>query len=194
MKLALLLALLPLTALADRVSYELDPEHTFVHFEVLHFDTSTLRGRFGPVTGEVQIDRAAGSGALSLRIATAGVSTGLAVLDSRLRRDDLLATEAFPEAYFVATRFRFAGDTLAEVRGEFTLRGMSQPLSLTAVRYGCRREGATGEVCGGDFEAEIKRSEFGASFGLPFVGDRVRLHIQAEGRRREAPAASPPLR
>ena len=31
------------------VTYQLDPDHTFATFEVLHFGTSTLRGRIGPM-------------------------------------------------------------------------------------------------------------------------------------------------
>jgi polyisoprenoid-binding protein YceI len=31
--------------LASPVVYALDPDHSVVHFEVLHFGTSTLRGR-----------------------------------------------------------------------------------------------------------------------------------------------------
>jgi len=30
-------------------------------------------------------------------------------------------------------------------------------------------------------DGELERSEFGSSFGLPFVGDRVRLLIDIEG-------------
>ena len=51
-----------------------------------------------------------------------------------------------------------------------------------AVRFDCymnplfRRE-----VCGGDFEGRLRRSEFGMSFGLPFVADEVLLKVQAEG-------------
>ena len=37
--------------------------------------------------------------------------------------------------------------------------------------------------CGGDFEGEILRSEFGPAFGRPFNGERVRLIVQVEGRR-----------
>jgi polyisoprenoid-binding protein YceI len=37
------------------------------------------------------------------------------------------------------------------------------------------------EVCGGDFVAEILRSDYGSTFGLPFVGDKVRLLISVEG-------------
>lgn len=173
-------------ARAEPLNYRFDPAHTFVHFEVLHFGTSTLRGRFGPIEGDVTLDRAAGRGELSLRIPTTTLSTGLRFLDARLREPDLLATEAHPEAYFVASRFRFDGERLAEVRGEFTLRGVSQPLSLNALRFSCRQDLSDSqafEVCGGDFEAEILRGEFGMSFGLPLVANRVRLQIQVEGRR-----------
>ena len=75
---------------------------------------------------------------------------------------------------------------LLEVRGEFTLRGVKQPLTLRATRFACeQREMLQREVCGGDFEAEVERSAFGAVFGLPFVADRVRIVIQAEGVRQE---------
>jgi polyisoprenoid-binding protein YceI len=178
-----LAALAALPVAAEPVTYTLDPEHSFVHFEVQHFGTSTSRGRLGPVVGEVMLDRAAGQGALALRIATASVDTGLPVFNARLRQGDLLASEAYPEAYFVARNFRFEGERLAEVRGEFTLRGTSQPLSLHAQRFACRAAEA-GEVCGGDFVGEVLRSDFGATFGLPLVGDRVRLVVQVEGRRR----------
>ena len=163
--------------------YALDPEHTFVHFEVQHFGTSTARGRFGPVTGDVTLDRALGHGELGLRITTASVDTGIAVFNARLRQADLLASTEYPEAFFVARNFRLDGDRVAEVRGEFTFRGISQPLSLRVRHFACRQDGSV-EVCGGDFEGEVLRSEFGATFGLPFIGDRVRLIVQVEGRRR----------
>ena len=180
-------------ALAAPAVYDLDPAHSFVHFEVLHFGTATLRGRFGPVQGTVTLDAAEGRGAgtgtgtgeIGLRIPTAGVDTGLKILDARLRQSDLLSSEAHPEVFFVASRLRWDGPRLAEVRGEFTFRGISQPLSLTALHYACRQDTRLQrEVCGGDFEAHFNRGDFGASFGLPFVADRVRLVIQVEGVRR----------
>lgn len=174
------------TARAQALSYTLDPAHSWVHFEVLHFNTSTIRGRIGPVNGTVLLDPAAGSGEVRLAVPTATVSTGIAFFDSRLRQDDLLASTAFPEAYFVATRFSFNRGQVASLRGEFTWRGVSQPLQLNALRYACRRDEAStppAEVCGGDFEGEVLRSDYGASFGLPLVGNRVRLLVQVEGRR-----------
>ena len=46
---ALLLCAGAAPAHAEPVDYALDPAHSFVHFELLHFGTSTIRGRFGPL-------------------------------------------------------------------------------------------------------------------------------------------------
>jgi polyisoprenoid-binding protein YceI len=153
-----------------------------VHFEVLHFGASTLRGRFGPLNGEIALDRAARTGRVQVVVPTAAVSTGLPVLDARLREPDMLSAEAHPQAYFIAERFDFdAQGNVTSVRGEFTLRGSSQPLTLKAQRFRCysnplfRRE-----VCGGDFEGELVRSTFGITHSLPFVADKVRLLVQVE--------------
>jgi len=179
-------------AWAAPATYTLDPAHSWVTFEIRHFGTSTSRGRFGPVQGSVTLDPVSGTGTLGLRISTTTLSTGIPFFDARIRQADLLDTGGNPEAYFVASRFRFENGRLAEVRGEFTLRGVSQPLSLFAQNYACRAPAAaetageptgTTEICGGDFTAEFKRSDFGITFGLPFVADTVRLVIQVEGRR-----------
>ena len=169
-------------SVAGPLTYQLDPDHTFVTFEVLHFGTSTLRGRIGPVTGEVTVDRAARAGDLRLRIPVTTLETGLPVLDARLRKPDLLATAEYPEAYFVATRFQFdAAGGVKEVRGEFTLRGVGQPLSLVARSFACRHDKRLSkDVCGGDFEANLPRGQFGITYGEPFIGDVVHLRVQVE--------------
>lgn len=172
----------PGLAQAEPAVYLIDAEHSFVYFEVLHFGTSTLRGRFGALDGHVELDRAAGRGAVSLRIDPAAVDTGMPAFDARLRQGDLLATEAHPRAYFVATNFSFEGPKVSAVRGELTLRGISQGLELRALRFGCHTHPLLQrEVCGGDFEGELRRGDFGASFGMPFVANRVRLLVQVEG-------------
>jgi polyisoprenoid-binding protein YceI len=186
-RLASLAALAAGVVHAAPMEYRLDPTHSFVSFELLHFDTSTLRGRVGPLSGEVTLDREARRGRVQVVVDTAQASTGVAVLDARLREPDMLAVAAHPKAYFVAERFEFdAAGAVASVRGEFTLRGQGQPLTFTARRFRCytsplfRRE-----VCGGDFEAELVRSSFGITHSLPFVSDVVRLKLQVEAIRAE---------
>jgi polyisoprenoid-binding protein YceI len=176
-----LAALAHAAAFAAPATYRFDPNHSFVTFELQHFGTSTLRGRFGPLQGTAVLDPVARTGQVWLRVPTAAVSTGVAPLDHRLHEADMLASSENPEAFFVAERFAFDGPTLREVRGEFTLRGVSRPLSLRALRFRCGpHPQLPREVCGGDFEAQLKRSDYGITFGLPLVADRVHLLIQVE--------------
>ncbi|WP_298825632.1 YceI family protein [uncultured Piscinibacter sp.] len=179
--LAALLAALGAPAGAQPAVYRLDPAHSFVHFEVMHFGTSTLRGRFGPLEGFARLDRTAARGEVTVRVPTRVVSTGLPVLDGRLRQADMLASDEHPDAFFVAEHFVYEGARLREVRGELTLRGISRPLALLAQRFSCGMHPLLKrEWCGGDFEAELRRSDYDISFGLPLVADRVRLLVQVE--------------
>lgn len=175
------LALVHCAAHAEPAHYTLDQHHSWVQFELSHFGTSTIRGRLGPAEGRIVLDRSAGQGAVGITVRTASVSTGLSVFDWRLRRADLLAAEEHPTAWFVARTLAFDGDRVADVRGEFTLRGVSRPLTLTAIRFGCFEHPVLRrEVCGGDFVGHFLRSDYGIDFGLPFVGDDVTLTVQVE--------------
>ena len=170
------------TSRAQTVPYSFDRTHTFVTFEVLHFDTATIRGRFGPLDGQAELDTAARRGRVQVSIDVGQVSTGLPVLDALLKRADLLDSESHPRAYFVGEAFEFdAQGRVVAVNGEFTLRGTGRSLRLQAQRWRCylnplfRRE-----VCGGDFVGEFKRGDFGITHSLPFVSDTVRLLVQVE--------------
>ena len=169
------------SAAAEPQNFVLDPANTQVHFELKHFGTSTIRGRFDAVEGAITLDRAARTGSVSMSIATASVSTGFAPFDGVIRGPYLLGSAAYPTAYFVASRIEFEGDRVAAVTGEFTLRGTSRALTLRALRYACRMAAEPArEVCGGDFETEFLRSDFGITHSLPFVADRVRVQLQVE--------------
>jgi polyisoprenoid-binding protein YceI len=161
--------------------FAIDPAFTHVHWELKHFGTSTSRGRFDAMNGSITLDREARTGSASFTIATASISTGFAPFDGLLRGPYLLATTEYPSAYFVSQRFNFDGDRLASVVGDFTLRGLSQRLTLRALRFACRTDAEPArEVCGGDFETEFNRSAFGITHSLPFVADKVRVLIQIE--------------
>jgi polyisoprenoid-binding protein YceI len=160
-------------------SYTLDPTHTFVHWEVLHMGTSTIRGRFDKATGRVEFEPKAQRLDVTIRIDTASVNSGVAPLDTLLRGSAMLDVAANPQATFTSRGALFEAEVPKEVRGQLTLRGTTQPVTL---RWKCglnllfRRE-----VCGGDFEAQIDRSAFGITHSLPFVADPVRLLVQVEG-------------
>lgn len=167
-------------AQAQSTTYWLDPGHTRVHWEVMHFGTSTSRGRFDDVRGSIELDATAGTGEVSIEVRTASVNTGVLPLDGILRRS-YFVSEQHPVAYFVARGWRWQRDAPLVVRGEFTLRGVSLPLGLHATQLRCYvHPQLQREVCGADLEATLRRSDFGITDGLPFIGDTVRLVIQVE--------------
>jgi polyisoprenoid-binding protein YceI len=168
-------------AQAQSATYAVDPTHTFVTFEVRHFGTSTNRGRFDKKEGTVTYDKAAKSGKVEVTIDTTSINTGVGPFDGHLKSKDFFNVAEFPTAKFVGDKFSFDGDKVKSVTGTLTLAGQTQPVTLAASNFNCYTNPMLKrEVCGGDFETTIKRSEFGVKYGLPGIPDDVRLLIQVE--------------
>lgn len=182
---AALMALLAAPAAqAAPVTYRIEPTHTAVTFEALHFGTSTSRGRWNKIDGTVTLDVAAHTGSASITIDPAAVDTGVPALDEQLRGKNFFDVAAHPNAYFTSQTFTFDGDTLRSITGELHFRGKSNIVTLTAERFNCYTNPLLKQqVCGGDFTTTLKRSDWGMTFGVPFVADAVRLLVQVEATR-----------
>lgn len=168
-------------AQAQSATYAIDPTHTFVNFEAKHFGTSTLRGRFDRKEGTVQFDRAGKSGKAEITIDIGSVSTGVGPLDGHLKSKDFFNAAEFASAKFVSDKFVFDGDKVTEVTGSLTMLGKSGPVTLKATNFNCYQNPMLKrEVCGGDFETTITRSQWGMTYGLPGIPDNIRLLIQIE--------------
>ena len=89
---------------------------------------------------------------------------------------------SFRPARFVADKFDFNGDKVSEVDGTLTLLGQTRPVKLKASRFNCYMSPLIKrQVCGGDFETTIERSQWGVTWGIPFgFEDKVRLLVQVE--------------
>lgn len=175
---ALLLGSLP----AHAASYAIDPAHTYVTFEIGHFGTSTNRGRFDKKEGSITFDRAGKSGKVDITVNTTSINTGFAAFDKHLQSADLFNAEKHPTMTFVADKFSFSGDKVTEVAGTLTLLGKTQPLTLKATNFNCYDSPMLKrEVCGGDFEATLDRTQFGMNYGLDWgFPKNVRLLVQVE--------------
>lgn len=167
---------------AQSTTYAIDPTHTFVTFEVPHFGTSTNRGRFDKKEGSVQIDRTAKSGKVEITIDATSINTGTAPFNAHLQSPDFFNAKAFPTVKFVGDKFSFNGAKVTEVTGALTLLGKTLPVTLKASNFNCYENPMLKrEVCGGDFETTIQRSQWGMGWGLNMgVPDAVRLVIQVE--------------
>ena len=167
---------------AETVTYKADPSHTFVTFEVKHLGTSTVRARFDKKDGMVTLDRAAKTGNVEFTIDMASISSGIATFDTHLKSKDFFNVTETPTAKFSGDKLSFNGDKLSSVTGTLTLLGKTHPVTLTATHFNCYEHPMLKrEVCGGDFETTLARSQWGMSYGLTYgVPDSVKLLVQVE--------------
>jgi polyisoprenoid-binding protein YceI len=163
-------------------TYSIDPTHTFVTFEASHFGTSIIRARWDKKEGTIQFDRAAKTGRAEITIDMASINSGVAPFDGHLKSKDFFNVAENPTAKFVGERFVFEGDKVVRVEGTLTMMGKTNPVVLTAKQFNCYNSPMLKrEVCGGDFEATIQRSQWGINYGAPMVTpDAIRLLIQVE--------------
>lgn len=162
--------------------YVVDPTHTFVLYEMGHYGTSTNRGRFGTRDGQVQVDAAGQLARVDVVFDMASVNTGVDLLNRHVQSSDFLNVADFPTGRYQAEDVRIEQGRVQVLRGRLTLLGQTHPVDLRAVRFNCYVSPLHGrQVCGGDFEAEILRSQWGINWGLQFgFEDRVRLLVQVE--------------
>jgi len=169
-------------AQAEISTYSIDPTHTFVTFEAKHFNTSTLRGRFDRKEGAVTLDPAAKAGKAEITIDASSVNTGVGPLDGHLKSKDFFNAGVTPSVKFVGDKFSFDGNKVTAVSGTLTMLDKTLPVTLTATHFNCYLNPLLKrEVCGGDFETTIARSQWGMNYGLNVgLPDNIRLLIQIE--------------
>jgi polyisoprenoid-binding protein YceI len=192
MKQSLLAALAlatPFAVSAAPENYTMDPTHTYPNFSVDHLGVSTIWGRFGKTTGKFMIDHAAKKASLELTVETASIDTGDNVRgnrprarDEHLRTADFFNVQEFPSMTFKSANVKFAGENPAEIDGQLTLLGVTKPLVLKVERWVCKENPMSKKpMCGGNASGSFKRSDFGMKFGLPAIGDEVKLFVEVEG-------------
>ncbi len=170
-------------------TYGIDPTHTYVHFEVEHLGMSRMRGRFDKVSGKFTLDQAAKTGSVDIVIQTASITTGdndkgtrPRSRDEHLRSPDFFNVAEFPTMTFKSTKVTFKGDAPATIEGNFTLLGVTKPVTLTVENWKCGENVMSKKpMCGANATATIKRSDFGMKYGIPAVGDEQKLWIELEG-------------
>jgi polyisoprenoid-binding protein YceI len=179
----------PWSAHASPESYTIDPTHTFMYWEVEHLGVSMQRGRFDRASGKFTLDRAAKTGGVDLAVETASLSSGdnmkgsrPRTLDDHLRTADFFNVAEFPRMSFKSTGVKFAGDNPSEIAGSLTLLGVTRPLTLKVERWVCKDNPMNKKpMCGGNASGTVKRTEFGMKYGVPAIGDEVRLWVALEG-------------
>ncbi|MDB6089897.1 MAG: hypothetical protein JWN85_2681 [Gammaproteobacteria bacterium] len=186
MKIALSAAVLAFaagSALAAPVTYDIDPAHTYPSFEADHMGgLSVWRGKLDKTSGKVVLDKDKSSGTVEITVDTSSIDFGHEKLNEHAKGPDMFDVAKYPTATYKGTLVKFKNGVPTEVDGEFTLHGVTKPLTLTINQFLCKPNPMTKkEVCGADASATFNRKDFGLGFGeaYGFKMD-VKLAIQVE--------------
>jgi polyisoprenoid-binding protein YceI len=162
--------------------YKLDPNHTNVFWQADHFGFSSPSGRFNNIEGEVLFDeKNPQNSSVKIVIKAHSINTGIDKFDSHLKTSDFFSADQFPEIIFESSVIEIKGNNFANIRGFLTLRGIKKSIELQVKlnKIGLNPISQK-KTLGISATTKIKRSDFDMKYGLPGIGDFVKINIEAE--------------
>ena len=124
------------------------------------------------------------TGVLTVKIQADSVNTGSGMKDGKLKSKDFFDVQKDPLITFKSTKIVQTGPDTFEVAGNFTIRGVTKPETLTLT---LNREGeGSGEVKG---TMAFDRKDYGMNSGIPFIkiADRVEVTVALKAKRVSGP-------
>ena len=167
---------------AAPADYEIDMSHTNVLFDVNHLGYSNMIGRFGELEGMLVFDKEnIENSKVEISINTASIDTFHEKRNEHLKSPDFFNAAEFPEMTFVSTSVKKTGDNTATLTGDFTLMGVTKQIDLDLiVNKAGEHPFNKKEVAGFSASGMIKRTDFGMKYGVPMIGDDIKLRIDME--------------
>jgi polyisoprenoid-binding protein YceI len=180
---AVLLAAYAGTALAKPVTYVCDPRHTYPSFSADHFGgLSVWRGKFTQSACTIVLNRQQQTGTVEVTVQTSSVDFGMPQLNEHAVGPELFDATKYPTATYKGTLADFVDGKPTKVVGNFTLHGVTHPLTLTIRTFECKEIPMMHQYrCGADAEGEFQRDQYGLDLLKQFGFEMwVRLQIQVE--------------
>ncbi|MDF3338455.1 YceI family protein [Mycolicibacterium septicum] len=165
-------------------TWAIDPVHSSINFSVRHLMVSKVRGSFETFSGAVSVAED-GTPSVSATIDVNSINTRNEQRDAHVRSADFFDAEHYPTATFVSTAVRPDGDDYV-VDGDFTLKGVTKPVSLKLEFNGVNPGMGQGAVAGFEASVVLNRKDFGIDIDMPLetggtvVGDKITVTLEIE--------------
>ena len=166
-------------------TWTVDETHTDIGFSVRHLMVSKVRGSFTTISGKITTAEDPMASSAELTVDLTSIDTRNADRDTHLRSSDFFDAESSPTMTYRTTSLGRDGDDFV-VEGELTIKGVTQPVTLTVEYNGVGADPWGGTRLGLSARGEINRNDFGISFNMPLdgggvmVGERVQLVVEVE--------------
>lgn len=112
-------------------TYNIDPAHSSVGFEIRHMGIATVRGAFRKFEGTV--DATGDAPVLQGTVDVSTIDTGEQQRDTHLVSAEFFDVESNPEITFRSTGGEQLDDGTVRLNGEITIKGITKPILLTGV-------------------------------------------------------------
>lgn len=170
-------------AKAEPERYVFDKAHTNILFFVSHLGFSRMQGEFHEFDGEFVFDREdPGASSVEATIWTKSADTDHEELNEHLATPDFFNVREHPTMSFTSTGIEQTGETTAQITGDFTLLGVTKPVTLDVTFNKAGEHPVNGKyVAGFSATTTIKRSDYGMNHLVPAVGDDVEVVLEVEG-------------
>jgi polyisoprenoid-binding protein YceI len=175
-------------------THTIDATHTNVEFAVKHLMISTVKGRFGDVSGTVTVP-ATGEPVVDVTINAASIDTRMDARDNHLRSADFFDVEKYPTLRFVSKKATPTDDGYTLV-GDLTIKDVTRPVTLTVSEEGSAVDPWGNSKSGFSATGKINRNDFGLTWnaaletGGVLVGEDVKLSFDVELTAQKAQAAA----
>ncbi len=164
--------------------YTVDPAHSRIGFTARHAMVTKVRGSFGEFTGKVRADGAdPAKSAVDVTIEVKSIETGNADRDGHLRSNDFLQADEHPRITFVSTRVAQTEDTVFEITGDLTIKGVTKSVTIPFEFAGSAKDPFGNERIGFEGSTVINRKDYGITWnaaletGGVLVSDKITLEF-----------------
>ncbi len=164
--------------------WAIDSVHSSIGFSVRHLMVSKVRGSFQNFSGTIVVAED-GTPSVTAEIAVDSINTNNEQRNAHIKSGDFFAADKYPTATFRSTGVRPNGKNYA-LDGDFTLKGVTKPVSLDLEFNGVNPGMGQGEVAGFEASVILNRKDFGIDIDMPLetggtvVGDKVTITVEIE--------------
>jgi polyisoprenoid-binding protein YceI len=162
-------------------TWQVDPVHSSVEFQVRHLGIANVKGQFNKFQGTLEIDE---TGARAFgTVDVASVDTREPQRDEHLRSADFFEVERFPQIAFQSTAIRALEDEEFEIDADLTIHGVTRNVTLKATLEGSDTDPQGNERIGVSASTQINRGDFEMKFnaalgsGNLVVSDKVKILV-----------------
>ena len=165
-------------------TWAIDPVHSSIGFSVRHLMVSKVRGTFEKFSGAIVVAED-DTPSVTAEIAVDSIHTNNEQRDAHIKSADFFEVDKYPTATFASTGVRANGDNYV-LDGEFTLKGVTKPVSLELEFNGVNPGMGHGAVAGFEGTVMLNRKDFGIDIDRPLetggtgVGDTVTITLEIE--------------